>query len=137
MAKHPGGRPTLYDQSFCEKAAEYLKQREDQRLEIAGRPSIRVQLPTIEGFARFLGVHKDSLYEWESLYPEFSDTLDKIRTEQQIRLIDNGLSGDYNPTIAKLILSSNHGMAEKTESKEEHSGTVGLTIVTKIPDANS
>ena len=80
---------------------------------------IKVNLPTVEGFAAFIDVNKTTLYEWEKIHPEFSNALESIRAEQHKRLIDNGLSGDYNPTIAKLILSSNHGMAEKTENKTE------------------
>jgi len=33
-----------------------------------------------------------------------------------------GLSGDYNSTIAKLVLSSNHGMAEKQEHDHKNDG---------------
>ena len=63
----------------------------------------------------FIDVSKRILYNWEQLHPQFLHALDKIRTEQQKRLLDKGLSGDYNSTIAKLILSSNHGMREKSD----------------------
>ncbi len=35
------------------------------------------------------------------------------------RLIDMGLSGVYNSTIAKLILSSNHGMRERLDKTSD------------------
>jgi hypothetical protein len=41
--------------------------------------------------------------------------LKKIKDIQRERLLYNGLSGDYNSTIAKLVLSANHGMSEKSE----------------------
>lgn len=91
---------------------------------------LRVKMPTIEGFSLYLGVTKSSLYEWEEKHPEFSYALGKIRTEQHNRLVEKGLSGDYNSTITKLMLSNNHGYSEKTEqditSKGESLGVVML-----------
>lgn len=122
--KHAGGRPTEYKAEYIQKADEYLELNQDediQQLKQSGKISDawdykkKVRLPTIEGFAMFIGVSKKSLYEWEKKDREFSHALDKIRTEQHNRLLNNGLSGDYNSTIAKLILSSNHGYKEKTD----------------------
>jgi len=76
----------------------------------------KVKLPTMEGFSLFLDCAKSSLYEWAKENKEFSDALEKITIEQQKRLLDEGLAGNYNSTIAKLILSSNHGMSEKTQT---------------------
>lgn len=113
------GRPTKYKKEYIGKAQEYLAECTDDEFERGEDRNvmykIRVKLPTIEGFARFLGVNKTTLYEWSKEYPEFSNALEEIKTEQQERLINNGLNGDYNPTIAKLMLSSNHGMKEKSE----------------------
>lgn len=65
---------------------------------------------------------------------EFLGALNKIREEQRSRLINKGLSGQYNPVIAKLILSANHGMAEKTEtdvtSKGKQIEGISLSFVT-------
>jgi hypothetical protein len=119
------GRPTLYKEEYITKVDEYLELHQDEQVQVVKQSSekyemydnkLKVKLPTIEGFARFIGVNKTTLYEWESSYPEFSNALEKIRQEQQQRLINNGLSGEYNSTIAKLILSSNHGMREKSET---------------------
>lgn len=76
-----------------------------------------IKLPTFEGLAMTLNVNRDTLYEWSENYPMFSDTLDKLRGKQAEMLIQNGLSGDYNSTIAKLILSANHGINERTENE--------------------
>jgi hypothetical protein len=58
--------------------------------------------------ALYLDVNKTTIFEWEKKYPDFSNSLDKIKDEQKKRLLEKGLSGEYNSTIAKLILSSNH-----------------------------
>lgn len=124
--KDKGGRPTKYttDKEMCAMVDEYLSECKDEEYQLTrteGEKSttydnkIRVKLPTIEGFALWLGVHKDTLYEWKKLHQKFSDALDRIIQEQKERLINNGLSGDYQPVIAKLMLSSNHGMREKSD----------------------
>ena len=120
------GRPTDFKEEYCQKADEYLELNQDEDVQVVKQAStekgyemydtkLKVRLPTIEGFALFLGVNKTTLYEWEKRYPNFSNALEKIRTEQHNRLINSGLSSEYNSTIAKLILSSNHGYKEKSD----------------------
>ena len=120
------GRPTKYKKEYCKKVDVYLSEKVDKEVKVIKQVNeekgyemydnkLKVQLPTIEGFAIFLEVNKTTLYEWEGKHPEFSNALDKIRTEQKERLINSGLAGDYNSTIAKLILSSNHGMKERSD----------------------
>ena len=118
------GRPTAYDEKYIASVDEYLAEHIDEEVQVVKQSSekyelydnkLKVKLPTIEGFARYIGVNKTTLYEWEKVNEDFSNALDKIRTEQQERLINSGLSGDYNSTIAKLILSSNHGMRERAD----------------------
>ena len=125
------GRPTDYKEEFIEKVDEYLEDNQDsydsfvkqtngeKGYEIFDR-GLKVKLPTIEGFALFIGVSKRVLYEWEQKHDDFMHALDKIRTEQQQRLINSGLSKEYSSTIAKLILSSNHNMVEKTQADVTH-----------------
>lgn len=126
----PVGRPSEYDPAFIDRVDDYLVTRQDE-VSYNGQAAVRkVRLPTIEGFARFIGVNKTTLYEWEKIHPQFSNALDVIRIEQQTRLLDNGLSGDYNSTIAKLVLSANHGMREKSDmtSDGKEMGTVDAAI---------
>lgn len=105
------GRPTKYEEEYINKVDEYLAINQDE----FNNSKLKVKLPTIEGFALYIGVNKHALYDWEKEYIQFSHALDKIRTEQKQRLLNMGLSGDYNSTIAKLVLSANHGMSEKSE----------------------
>lgn len=134
------GRPSEYKEEYIGLVDEYLDSRQDEEIQVVKQANsekgyemydnkLKVNLPTVEGFARFIGVNKTSLYEWEKKHPEFSNALDKIRTEQQQRLIDSGLSGEYNPTIAKLILSANHGMREKSDVTTDDKPIEGVVIL--------
>jgi len=76
---------------------------------------LKVRLPMIEDFAKFMGVNEETINEWRKKYPKFSVACKKISTEQKIRLANRGLSGDYNPVITKLHLASNHGMKDKSD----------------------
>jgi len=113
------GAPTKYKPEFCQMVDIYLEQNQDKReIQISKGNKViglTVKLPTVEGFSLMLGVNKVVLYTWEKKYDDFRNALDKIRVEQKQRLLNMGLSGDYNSTIAKLILSSNHGMVERQD----------------------
>lgn len=120
-------RPEEYKKEYVEKVDEYLTSRQDEEVQVVKQANsekgyemydnkLKVKLPTKEGFARFIDVSEKSLYNWEKQYPEFLQALRKVMIEQKERLQNMGLSGHYNSTIAKLILSSNHGMIEKTET---------------------
>lgn len=109
----PAGRPKEYKEEYIELVDIYIQGCEDAYNE--EKKEYEVQLPTVEGFALFVGHHKDTIYEWCKEYPLFSDAIDKIKNNQLNKLINKGLSGKYNPTIAKLLLSGNHNIREKTE----------------------
>jgi len=106
-----------------QKVLEYISQCEDEIEEYhktRGDKSdsfdriVKVKLPSIEGLAFFMGINKTTVYEWESSYEEFSNVIDKLRQKQASELINKGLSGDYNPTIAKVLLTK-HGYREGVE----------------------
>lgn len=118
------GRPKKYRQEFVAEVAKYLAKCKDEETEFhktRGEKSdsyervLKVNLPSIEGFAEYLRVSKDTLYEWKKLYQDFSDALDEILVKQHNALVSGGLSGNYSPVIAKLLLSTNHGYKEKSD----------------------
>lgn len=134
------GRHSEFKEEYISQVDEYLAScidKEPYRDSEGQQIERTVKIPTVEGFALFLGVNKSSLYKWEAEQSEdFSDALDKIRIEQRERLINNGLANRYNSTIAKLVLSANHGMSEKrdidlTSNKKE---LKNLTEINKALD---
>lgn len=133
------GAPTQYKEQYVQEAIDYLaecvdsyktevdsyEEKEDGSIvNIRTQKRLNVSLPTIKSFAARIGHHVDTLPGWRLLHPAFDRALMKIEAEQHKRLLDSGLSGQYNPTIAKLILSSNHGYAEK--KAVEHSGGIRI-----------
>ncbi len=123
------GRPTKYTKDINKQALGYIATCGENYIvldkavikdgELAEEQYVKkeIKLPTVEGLALELDVHRDTLYTWAKEYEDFSDTLETLKKKQAEMLIQNGLSGDYNSTIAKLILSANHGINEKSESE--------------------
>ena len=135
--KHAGGRPTIYSEEVLEKTQKYLEETNDEYLAIKGKGGrvvnhkLVVHLPSIEGLARYLQVHRDTIYSWKGQYPKFSYILGQILTEQAKRLLENGLSGNYNSNIVKLALGK-HGYKEQQEV--EHSGELLLPLTNALKD---
>ena len=118
------GRPPEYKPQILIKAKEYINSCVDSIEEYhktRGSSSdsfdriVRVKLPTIEGLAVYLGIARNTVYDWEDKYIEFSHIIEELRAIQADRLINNGMSGDYNPTIAKVLLTK-HGYREGIEN---------------------
>ncbi len=132
------GRPTKYNKEMFEKAEEYIKECVDKlervvesNNELTGRTrfiqKFKVKLPKAEGLALYLGVSRDTLYEWAKQYPDFSDILEKVNQIQADRVINEALAGNYNATIAKLLLGK-HGYKESSETDVTSKGEKIIVI---------
>ena len=124
MAKKPFGRPTEYSEEIGIKARKYLNTCNDEYTEFHKTRSdgsnsferiVNVKIPTIEGLALAIGINRDTVYDWKSKYLDFSDIIDELMALQADRLLNSGLSGAYNPTIAKVLLTK-HGYREGLEN---------------------
>ena len=121
------GRKSKYKEENPEIVRQYIKECQDSYEKLVKSENekgyktyenkLKVSLPTRGMVAVRLGIAESTLTDWEKQFEEFGLSLRELDREQEKRLLNNGLSNDYNPTIAKLILSSNHGYAEKTENK--------------------
>lgn len=101
------GRPTEYKEEYIDAVDRYLERATRENM----------HLPKIESFALFIGVERKTLYNWEKTHPDFKKALNKIRTTQAERLIDDGIYGgkEVNATIVKLLLMNNHNMRDKSD----------------------
>lgn len=120
---NPVGRPPVYSDEILLKAQEYLHNCQDEEVQVVKQSSekyemfdnkLKVKIPTKGGLAVALGVSRETLYAWAKEKPIFSDIMEQLGAIQEERLINNGLSGDYNPTIAKVLLTK-HGYREGTD----------------------
>lgn len=115
--KNLGGRPTEYGERILELARQYRDAfflPEDQRKDILGDEEV---IPTKEGLALFIGISRETIYEWSSqdTKQEFSDIVNEIFSNQAKTLINKGLSGKFTPAITKVMLSK-HGYREGIEN---------------------
>lgn len=69
--------------------------------------------------------------ESELLFVRFFQSLTKLKKKQETMLLKWGLSNTYNPTIAKLILSSNHWYAETQKIESEEKITLNINEAQK------
>jgi hypothetical protein len=134
------GRPTKYDSKYIDAVDEYLKTCNDEYKTVTvGSEVIKrleVKLPMIEDFALQNDIPISTLYDWEKENPDFSVALDKIRSSQKRVLLNKGISGEYNSTIARLTLSANHNMKERNDLTTDDKPIQSNTIVIKRMNGN-
>ena len=124
MTKNPVGRPTKYNDELQAEADRYV-------YEWAEHDSI----PSRVGLCCFLGISKQTSFEWAKHYPDFLATLEAVEALQEREAVNKGLTGDFNSTITKLVLA-NHGYSDKVEqSHTSPDGSMRPTHITlSAPD---
>lgn len=120
-----GGRPTVYGPEIIKKARGYLTSYKDM-----GDP-----VPTVAGLACVLGTTRKTCHEWANQpdKSEFRDILDELAQRQERELIGQGLVGNFNAPITKMMLTK-HGYSDKIES--EVSGKDGSPLVIQWKNAD-
>lgn len=99
------GQPTKYNKDMQAKAELYLN---DGYLDSGN------VIPSAEGLAIYLSVAVRTLDNWGEKHAVFLRTLRDIQSKQKNVTLNSGLTGDFNSTIAKLVLA-NHGMHDKQD----------------------
>lgn len=144
-------RPTKLTPELLEHAKGYLATCKDnvQYTEKGAMTFVNVELPTIVGFALYLGINKDTVNEWckevdidaiddNLLRTEFSVLVKQILNEQEKRLVNNGLGGLYNPKLSSLILGR-YGYVEKSQTDITTAGekiNIGSVLPEVIAEAD-
>ena len=113
-------RPTKWNKEIEEKALAYI---DDYQM-------YGDMIPSIEGMAEHLGLHRDTLYDWaKDEKKQFSDILGRCMQVQAKTLVNNGLNNTFNSAITKLVLGK-HGYHDKMEQDiSSKDGTMKPTII--------
>lgn len=131
------GRPTKLTAEFIENAEEYMQ---------IWNTDLEELIPSIAGLAVYTKVSRESLHSWSNKeWPEgisdeikgnFSDIIKDLSATQELKLMNGGLSNQFNSTITKLILHK-HGHTEKTEVDNKSSdGSMGGELKVTIIKSN-
>lgn len=105
-------RPTKLTDELLESAEDYLS-------------NYTTQIPSVAGLALHLGVSRETIYAWDNdnISDKFSDILSRVRSLQETKLVDKGLTGEFNSTITKLMLTK-HGYSDRTEQEIKVRGKI-------------
>jgi hypothetical protein len=109
------GRPTKYDDSMPAKVYAYIAKCKANPM---GETREGLEIPTLPVLAELssiLKVNKDTIVEWRKRYDLFSDACSELVAMQETILVQSGLAGSFNSTIAARLLGANHGMADKKD----------------------
>jgi hypothetical protein len=103
-------RPTKYNEQILKQSNDYLDNYENYK-----HP-----FPSVVGLSRVLKIAHSAIKRWgnDEDKPEFKATLEQIKDEQHLQLIHNGILGQYNAAITKLMLH-NFGYSDKQVFAEE------------------
>lgn len=103
------GRPKVLEEQHLELALDYE----------ANWKALGDEVPQVAGLACHVGVSSATLYDWAQqdgpVARALSDVLARVMEAQHRTLVNGGVSNKYNHVIAKLILSSKHGYAERSQ----------------------
>jgi hypothetical protein len=102
-----GGRPTDYTPEIIAAAWIYAN---------GGWKDVGDLVPSVAGLACEIGIRRETCHAWaKEPNNEFSNILKVIAEKQERALLNNGLSGAFNPPITKMMLSK-HGYSDKIET---------------------
>ena len=114
MGNKPVGRPSKYDESFCDQVIDLGKQG-----------------LSITQIAFELDIHKDTLYDWKKTKPEFSDAIKKARDyaqgfwENALRTAALGMNPEGvtpNPTLMIFQMKNRFQDEWREKQVQEHVG---------------
>lgn len=93
-----------------EKIEEYFnKKKEDKRL------------PTFAGLARYIGVHRQSIYKWEKK-DNYSDIIKEART-RLLEVIEDKLLNE-DKVAGTIFLAKNYGYSDRITKEHEVGGSL-------------
>ena len=128
LSKQPEpGRPTKYKPEYCQQLIDYFSIepleiiREQEITDTEGDKYISRRLPRrfpwLEGFARKIGVHRNTLRDWCDLHPEFAEAYETAKDLQREFIVDVALSGAAPPSFAIFTMKNVCGWRDERDLK--------------------
>lgn len=145
-------RPSKYKESYCEEILTFFNR---EPFEVAtfddgsgtlqpivsgsGKPVLRpCKLPTLEGFAISIGVHRETLLNWAEKHEDFFDALKRAKDMQKEILIQNGLVGAYDKTFAiftaKNVTDMRDRQPDEVKAEAESLASILSKVIESRPD---
>lgn len=151
LPKRRLGRPSKYLKKYADLLLRYFNVDVVERIvDLTGKGGTNthfntVRVPSIEGFAGKIGVHKDTVYEWAKVrypddyskessrgqlkHPEFSDALARVQTIQEGMVFEYGMAGKLDRSLAAMYFTNKLGFIDKKNVEE--SGEKKVVVITR------
>lgn len=121
------GQPTKYKPEYCQQLIDYfsiepleiIREQEITGTEGGKYVSRRLpqRFPWFEGFARKIGVHRNTLKSWCAEHPEFAEAYDTAKDLQREFIVDVALSGAAPPSFAIFTMKNVCGWRDERDLK--------------------
>lgn len=121
------GQPTKYKPEYCQQLIDHfsiepLKIVAEQKIigpEGGKYVSRRLpqRFPWFEGFARKIGVHRNTLKNWCAEHPEFAEAYETAKDLQREFIVDVALSGAAPPSFAIFTMKNVCGWRDERDLK--------------------
>lgn len=121
------GQPTKYKPEYCQQLIDYFSIepleiiREQEIIGTEGGKYVSRRLPQrfpwFEGFARKIGVHRNTLKNWCAEHPEFAEAYDTAKDLQREFIVDVALSGAAPPSFAIFTMKNVCGWRDERDLK--------------------
>lgn len=110
--KHPGGRPTKYNEEMYRKIKKYFDDCFNGVRDSEGKLIKPPSVPYIEELELMLDIDDDTIVSWANDPDkiEFSATYNKLKKLQKLRLKQILVRGKTNPMGAKFLLEAEYGL---------------------------
>lgn len=126
--KNPVGRPSKYDPKYIDELIEYFSippwEWQEKQMVSAKGDVVTVMVketndfPTLAGFAIKIGVCRDTLHEWASVHPNFSDVYKRAKDYQENFLVVNGNRGLIPAAFGIFTLKNINNWRDRTEVEQ-------------------
>ncbi len=115
-----GGRPTKYEQRFCDDLVNYFDTEPYRQLEdMNGKEYLMPNhFPTLAGWCAKNRISRQTMHEWVKVHDEFSDAYKIAKEMQEHILINGGISGAFATAFSVFTAKNAIGWRDKPADEE-------------------